>query len=172
MTSGAEDLPLKHLSGSGLAQHGHNRSDYCTWHIRAHTTLPVRELDQPHLYTLKGVSRMDREILDVVMLSVHQEPTSCRELFNPHEICTLYARTCTIIMASGCSDPTRNLINLSSLPVAQSALRQTVNSLSKRSLRELVSYIYGGSGFYCLRFVKYSPKYTKRQVQHYRKHNF
>ena len=39
-------------------------------------------------------------------------------------------------MASRCSDPTRNPINLSSLRVAQSSLRQSVNSLSKRSLRE------------------------------------
>jgi len=67
----------------------------------------------------------------VVMLSVYQEPTSCRELFNPHEICTLYARTCTIIMASGCSDPTRNPINVSSLSVAQSSLRQSVHSSSE-----------------------------------------
>jgi hypothetical protein len=95
----------------------------------------TRELDQPHLYTVKGVSRLDREMLDVVMLSMHQEPTSCTELFNPHEICTPYARTCTIIMASACFDRTRNLINLSSLRVAQSSLRQYVISLSKRSFK-------------------------------------
>jgi hypothetical protein len=86
-----------------------------------------------------------------------------------HELCTLYTRACTIIIAWRCFDPARSLINLDPLHATGRPVHQFASLHTKHHTHAFASSTYLESDILCSHFSQCVPcrNVGKFQIKHY-----